>query len=543
MTLLPIVSRELLVAARRRVTYWGRLVTAGTAIGLGTILVWSWQTDAIPQLEQGHWLFWMLTASAGFFALLGGAMSTADSLSVEKRNGTLGLLFLTDLKGYDVVLGKLVASSLRCAYGLLAVLPVMAIPLMMGGISAGEEFRMALLVLNALFFSLALGMAVSSICRSAVGAVWITFAIIFILNAGAPALGAWLGHITRSKRFIWFFLPSSGFSYSAAWDVRYKVSPSHFWNSVSLIHGLGWVSLIFASLIAPRTWQDRPPSVARLRWRQKWRLWSCGNTRQRDSFRSRLLNQNAYFWLASRSRLKPVLVWALLGVLAFVWFWGQAKFKEDWINPGTFAVTAVLLNTVLKTWIGNEAGRQLAEDRAQGTLELLLSTSLGVPEILKGQARALARQFLGPLLVALALELIFMYCVPFRWCRVDFRDDQDDILMWLCLLGAGLIILAADVVTLFWVAQWQALVAKNPLRAIAHTKILVFFAPLLCWIGSMYMLGIAGAIKGWSTILGLWFGIGLLADFFLILYAGERLRCDFRALASQRYAAPKSPGK
>ena len=30
--------------------------------------------------------------------------NTADSLSAEKREGTLGLLFLTDLRGYDVVL-------------------------------------------------------------------------------------------------------------------------------------------------------------------------------------------------------------------------------------------------------------------------------------------------------------------------------------------------------------------------------------------------------------------------------------------------------
>ena len=32
------------------------------------------------------------------------ASVTADALSSEKRNGTLGLLFLTDLKGYDIVL-------------------------------------------------------------------------------------------------------------------------------------------------------------------------------------------------------------------------------------------------------------------------------------------------------------------------------------------------------------------------------------------------------------------------------------------------------
>ena len=56
-------------------------------------------------------LFCILTGSAVFYCLLSGVWFTADCLSEEKREGTLGLLFLTDLKGYDVVLGKLVATS------------------------------------------------------------------------------------------------------------------------------------------------------------------------------------------------------------------------------------------------------------------------------------------------------------------------------------------------------------------------------------------------------------------------------------------------
>ena len=46
------------------------------------------------------------------YSLVAGRRFTADCLSEEKREGTLGLLFLTDLKGYDVVLGKVAATSL-----------------------------------------------------------------------------------------------------------------------------------------------------------------------------------------------------------------------------------------------------------------------------------------------------------------------------------------------------------------------------------------------------------------------------------------------
>jgi len=36
------------------------------------------------------------------FTLLCGVFLTSDCLSEEKREGTLGLLFLTDLKGFDI---------------------------------------------------------------------------------------------------------------------------------------------------------------------------------------------------------------------------------------------------------------------------------------------------------------------------------------------------------------------------------------------------------------------------------------------------------
>ena len=57
----------------------------------------------------GKALYTTLTGFAFGLCLLAGVLLTADCLSEEKREGTLGLLFLTDLKGYDVVLGKFMA--------------------------------------------------------------------------------------------------------------------------------------------------------------------------------------------------------------------------------------------------------------------------------------------------------------------------------------------------------------------------------------------------------------------------------------------------
>src|ERR1051326_1664336 len=104
MIFLPIVERELRVGARRHATYSARSVVALVAILLSVFLYLANPRAAVQDVAQR--IFQGLTVLAMFYGLLGGRRLTADALSEEKREGTLGLLFLTDLKGYDVVLGR-----------------------------------------------------------------------------------------------------------------------------------------------------------------------------------------------------------------------------------------------------------------------------------------------------------------------------------------------------------------------------------------------------------------------------------------------------
>src|SRR5438874_2123824 len=162
MTFLPIVERELIEASRRRGTHWIRLLAAAAGLGLGALVLLNMR--AAPPAELGMDLFRVLAGASYFYCLFVGVFRTADCLSEEKREGTLGLLFLTDLKGYDIVLGKLAATSLNAFYGLLALFPVMAIPLLLGGVTGTEFWRVVLVSVNNLLFSLAVGMFCSAVC-------------------------------------------------------------------------------------------------------------------------------------------------------------------------------------------------------------------------------------------------------------------------------------------------------------------------------------------------------------------------------------------
>ena len=164
--LLPIVRRELLLASRRRETFWTR---CGTAAVTGGVLFAVILASNAPPARISQLVFWALKLILFAFCLFAGVRYTADALSGERREGTLGLLFLTDLRGHDVVIGKLATTSLNAFFGLLASLPLLAMPLLLGGISPGEVWRTMLVLVNTLVFSLALGLAVSAFRRATNG--------------------------------------------------------------------------------------------------------------------------------------------------------------------------------------------------------------------------------------------------------------------------------------------------------------------------------------------------------------------------------------
>ena len=537
MIFLPIVSRELRVASRRRGTYWGRAGISGAAVAIGCwiLIVGHWSS----QRELSLTLFGMMTGCALLAAFLSGLRATADCLSSEKREGTLGLLFLTDLKGYDVVFGKLAATSLNAFYSVLAVVPILALPLLMGGVAPAEFGRMALAVLNALFFSLAAGMGVSASCRSARKAAGGTLGLLLALGAASPlyALSQMAGG-TPLKWQLWFLLPSVWTTFVTAFDLTYRSQGTLYWSALAMTHGLGWSFLAWACLAAPRSWQDRPSGATALKWRERWRSWSYGDPRARAAFRRGLLNRGAFYWLAARARLKPTAVWAVLGFGACVWTWGAIRYHDDWFTESAYVMTFVFLNLMLKVWFAAEAGRQLAEDRREGALELLLSTPLTVREILHGQWLALRRQFLGPVLAVLTLSVVFMVATE------SHAYGENEQGLWILFWVGAMVTLVADLAAIYWVGLWQGMIVSgvNRLAGASLTRIMVApgvaFALVIALISMVAFQNRRGPSE-WTPLV-LWFGFGLATDLGFGLHARHKLLTEFRRAAERRYSKPVS---
>jgi len=258
MTLLPVVQRKLSEAARRKGTYRTRVLAVAAALALGA---WIYAEQSRWQLpaRRGGSLFQGIAGLMFGFSLLSGVYFTSDCLSKEKRDGTLGLLFLTDLKGYDVGLGKLLATSLNAIYGLIATFPILAIPLLVGGITWADFARMTLVLANTLFVSLAIGIAVSTVSRNERNAAVATFLLLLFLAGGLPLMGQLHSEIagTRSVPNA-YLLPSPGFGFSVSLTYGFSRLSNLFWRSPLTTHLIGWTFLFVSCLLLPRIWQDRP---------------------------------------------------------------------------------------------------------------------------------------------------------------------------------------------------------------------------------------------------------------------------------------------
>lgn len=511
LTLFPIVERELRVGARQRRTLWTRLLPVIIAI---LIAYWSLLSvgGLIPPGQIGANLFAHLSTFVLVASLLVGPLLTADCLSREKREGTLGLLFLTDLKGNDVVFGKLIGTSLNAFYSLLAVLPVLGIPLLLGGVTGGEYWRTVVALLNALFFSLALGLLVSASCRQEYVALGVTTALLVIVGILLPAIKvppkvAWISWLAE------VFSPV--LTLRAASASNYPIAPWAFYASLLLVHLTAWACLLAAPRALARTWGDELRSRSATSWWTHWQRWTYGNAAQLRAYRARLLARNPTFWLGSRKRLHNLHIWLIsFGAIA-IWWIGCVM--TDWnylmgVRLSAFGVIAVHL--VLKSLMAAEAARRLANDRECGILSIVLCSRMTVKEIIQGQILTLRRRFIGPVVMILLWDLVVFVAASARQLTTSNSLEVG-------LPLAIVLILLCDLTALAWVGLWLGFKTQKPARAIFGAMLQVVLLPSL-FTPFVFL----GSRVGNAAFMC--FFISAIFDGIFMLYAWMKLHDEFR---------------
>ena len=507
MTLLPVVERELRVNARRPATFWVRVGAAAFAVLMGAAMLLVSALFGASGGGFGQSLFFGLRSLLLVFCLFEGARVTADCLSEEKREGTLGLLFLTDLRGYDVVLGKLVATSLRTAYAMIGVLPVLGLSVMLGGVTGGEFWRTSLALANLLFFSLAVGMFVSALSRDGRNSLVGTLALGGALCA-LPLIAAAILEWRRATGWARLLEAVSPFAvFTNAGDASSRLQPALFWWSLLAGQCWSWVALSLAAWWTPHSWQERPFKARAVRRRR------VGN----PALRRRLLDTQPMVWLFNRHRPNRWLVWVLLmlsAAAAVVSLTVAADDRSPWSMTAIFGLWG--LGLLVKLAATSQACHALADARESRTLEQLLATPLTDRELLGGHYRVIWNTWRTPVI----LQLLIGFLLALGWPWPIARGAR---LLSPFLPFDGLLVVAAagevlDLVALAFAGSWFGLSSGRANASTVKTILLVLVLP------SLVCCPVAGPFVMASPI-------GIVTDIVFILWARGKLGRYFRVAA------------
>ena len=503
MSFLPVVERELRIASRKRATYRLRWMTGGAAFLIWVALLATLPNSATPT-AAGVWLMWALGILALSVCLATGVLLTSDCISEERREGTLGLLFLTDLRGYDVVLGKLASRSVVAAFTLLSIVPILGLPLLTGGITPGEFWRMILVLAETLFLSLAVGLVVSVHCRDARRALGLGL-LVMLLIAGLPWLVEWvLVGLTGQSAPAAVMLPSPIFAFRRIHAVSFAVSPQIYWNSVAMIAGLGAAAVVWASVALPRIWRRAEAGQGRNRQRPVRAVGAARANQLTASQRRWMLERNPFLWLAARGGSFPKFTNAVVAVISLLSMAFLAlSFLTDKKNEfyiGGFCL-AFGAHVLFKSMLAAESVRRLNEDRRSGSLEQVLATPLAVAKILSGLRRALLLRFRFSLValtagnIALAIGTILN--------REGYGMPKGTVAVFVAAYAGGILHLWLDYHAISWHGIRAGLTKPKPTKAVLAT---LNRALLPAWIGIFFLVffTMAGGVNSDEEAFGCW---------------------------------------
>jgi hypothetical protein len=436
MYVLPLVTRELNVALRRPWTHRLRKWVGG---GTMAATVWAFLAWGGSKGNTGEVLFESFTLLAALACMVMGIFLVSDSLSRERREGTLGFLFLTDLNCAEVVLGKITAAGIVPASLLLAMFPGFAICQLAGGVTGSEFWRTIASLVLTLTFVLTSTVYISSHTSSHRKSYGWATALLLVLN---PLWLCWL-----------------------AFDANYRIKVNLLFVIVPVfwIFFIGFLFLTFALFL-------RTCSVLERDWRDK-EVIQTKSEKIRSTLKSvkASLEEDPIAWLMLRrqnarwGRASLILAVAVTGCFAFLLPWNFDPKKKFLFLGLLFSIhlayeLLVLARTAYSFYL----------DRQDGSLELLLGTRLGTEEVFNGFYSFLVKHSKGVLIYLSALDLVTCVAIiasgDLTSSALPFAMA---ITLWCSVLGLG------------WLGVYRSLMTNHPLHAMVATFFRLLFFPLL----------------------------------------------------------------
>ncbi len=434
-----VCMRELRSQSRTPATWRWRWWTVLALLGTLTFSVIG--SPLASNAAVGLALYRTLASVLGLLAILAPAGMVCDALSREVREGTMPLLRLTPLSMAGIVLGKGMSGGLRSFGLLVGATPMLAVPVLIGGVGPQEVATTAIALAALVTMSLSAGLWASALARTpgmALTRAYLALAVILLVVAGMVSgidvvtgsmmtprwqvflfHDAWLeicGVADAGGQVNWLRpLPPPpppttflGLAVRALWLLAFSLVVAAFW--------IGRAKRALEQRAASDS-QGRPESAMGKRFVRV----PAGLVARHRRWRLGVLARNPLEWLARRTPRRALMRWFWLGAAGLVW--AQMAISMDWMRYGSGLSWNVFpwILTAAAIW---STATALREERRTGTLEMILVTGLTESQIVRSVLRTTRQTYLpaallgavvGQYLGALGYERDTQ---PFLWTAV-----------------------------------------------------------------------------------------------------------------------------
>jgi ABC-type transport system involved in multi-copper enzyme maturation permease subunit len=512
----PIFNREFRTVPRRDRHHTARVAALGL---LWVIGITGWQATvgftkdaALGETARFGILLFQITAFVQLTLLLFfSALSAASTVSQEKDRRTFILLLLTDMRDYEIVLGKMLGSLLPIAILFAVTVPFFALVLLLGGVAESQVTQAVAVMAGTAIAAGSLGGLVALWRERTFQALALSvLALVFyLLVVQSIALAGRLFEADWSMARAWFD------PFAA---MLYVLEPPNPGPAIPPAYGFALTMLALSiALNGFGIWKLRAwnPSGEPIQQRE-----APEDTDDDPEVRAkahaapgeaRQVWGNPILWREIRTLAygrRPLLVKVAYGIVtALICYFAFSQLYGGRERPAFAAAYGLVPITVLSLLlVSAQAATSITSERDGRALDLLLVTDISPREFVFGKLGGVlynTKEFvIPPLLLAVyyAIQGALAYT---RGDEIAFFRNLGPLL---CVLGA-LLVMIAFVMTL---GLHVALRIENSRLSIVHTLGTVFFLSVGALV-SIYLIVINGGSLGnqllsFSAFIGL--GIG-----------------------------------
>ena len=146
----PVLVKEFFSQSRNITGYWLRSASIA-------LIFFVWYVNHTDNPNDGHEALIAITFVSAIYFGLFAAISSSHTIALELRNNTLGLLFLTRLRSFEILLGKIIPNVIQCFLCLIAIFPILSLPMINGGVTLTDVLKCWTFICFSIYYGLSIG--------------------------------------------------------------------------------------------------------------------------------------------------------------------------------------------------------------------------------------------------------------------------------------------------------------------------------------------------------------------------------------------------